>query len=177
MKAMLTFVSLAALALLVSLAGCQQPKPEAPAALTAEDVAAVGKAIDSAIEAFAAEDLERIMSFYAADAVVLEYDRAFRGAEEIREKHMKPEFAEYTISTFKAADRVVRGRDGLAYVTERDIIEFQDKAGNTFSTDSAQASFVLEKQPDGAWKCVQEHWSGPMNWAPRKPEKAAAKKK
>jgi ketosteroid isomerase-like protein len=75
------------------------------------------------LEAFAAEDLERVMSVYADDAVLLEYSRADRGAEEIREKHMKPEFAEYTIPTFKAADRVVRGRNGLAYVVERDIIE------------------------------------------------------
>jgi len=68
MKSILTFVPLAALALLVSLAGCRQPRPEAPAALTAEDVAAVSKAIDSAIEAYAAKDLERVMSVFAADA-------------------------------------------------------------------------------------------------------------
>jgi len=176
MKSILTFVSPAALALLVSLAGCRQPQPEAPAALTAEDVAAVSKAIDSAIEAYAAKDLERLMSVYAADAVESEYDRYYPGVDEIREKHMKPEFADFTVSTYKAADRLVRGRNGLAYVSDRDIFESQDKDGNTYSTDSARASFVFEKQPDGAWKCVLSHWSGPMNWAPKKPEKAAQKK-
>ena len=176
MKSILTFVSLATLALLVSLAGCRRPQPEAPAALTAEDVAAISKAIDSAIEAYAAKDLERLMSVFAADAVESEYDRYYRGVDEIRERHMKPEFANSAVSTYKAADRAIRGLNGLAYVSERDIIELQDKDGNTYSTDSARASFVFEKQPDGAWKCVLSQWSGPMNWEPKKPEKAAKKK-
>lgn len=173
MKSILTFISLAALALLVSMAGCRQRQPEAPAALTVQDVAAVSKAIDSALEAFTAKDLERLMSFYGADSVVSEYNRSDRGVDEIRDKHMRPELADYTISTYQGEDRVIRGHNGLAYVSERNVIEIQDKDGNTYATDSARASYVVEKQPDGLWKCVLEHWSGPMNWAPTKQEKAA----
>ena len=176
MKWTITLVSIVALALLVSFTGCQQPQPAQPAALTAEDVAAIGKTIDTAIESYAAKDIDRHMSFAAADAVSLEYDKRYQGAAEIREKHIKPEMAEMTVITYKAADRVVRGHGGLAYVAERNSIEFKDKDGKTFSTDSAWASYVLEKQPDGAWKCKLAHWSGPMNWLANKPEKAAAKK-
>jgi ketosteroid isomerase-like protein len=176
MQRTIRIISLAALALLVSSTGCQRPRPEQPAALTAEDVSAVGRTIDAAIDAYVAKDIDRHMSFAAADAVSLEYDNHYQGAAEYREKHVKPEMADYTDVTYKAADRVVRGHSGLAYVTERNIIAFKDKEGKTYSTNSAWASYVLEKQPDGAWKCKLVHWSGPMNWVPNKPEKAAAKK-
>jgi ketosteroid isomerase-like protein len=176
MKWTITLVSIAVIALLVLCAACQQPKPEQPAALTADDVAAVGKTIDTAIETYVAKDIDRHMSFAADDAVSIEYDKRFQGAAEIREKHIKPEMADMTDVTYKAADRVVRGHSGLAYVVERNVIQFKDKDGKMYSTDSAWASYVLEKQPDGAWKCKLAHWSGPMNWLPKQPEKAAAKK-
>ena len=177
MKRIITLVFSVALTLLVSLIGCQQTKPEQPTALSAEDTAAIGQTIDSCIQAYLARDLDRHMSYYATNALFSEYDKYYSGASEIREKHVKPEFEEGTVSIYKSADRVVRGRNGIAYVSERNIIESQSKDGKRFSTDSARASYVLEKQVDGSWKFVQLHWSGPMNWPEQKGEKAAAKKK
>jgi ketosteroid isomerase-like protein len=176
MRIITAFVIVTALVLFVPLTGCQQPKPQPAAGLTAEEVAAIGKTIDTANEAYAAKNLDGVMQLYAADAIELEYDKRYQGVDDIRDKHIKPEFAEITNITFKAADRIVRGHSGLAYVSERNIFEGQDKKGDTYSTDSAWASYVLEKQPDGAWKCKQMHWSGPMNWLPKKAEKAPAKK-
>jgi ketosteroid isomerase-like protein len=165
MNCRIAFSFLAVLALLVMASGCQQPKSETPSALTAEDVEAVGKTIDSAIETFVAKDIDRHMAVFDANLVNMEYDRCFRGLEEYREKHVKPEMVEInSIIKYEPADRVVRGHDGLAYVYERNIIEYQTEDGKTFSTDSAWASHVLEKQPDGVWKIVQNHFSGPMVW-------------
>jgi ketosteroid isomerase-like protein len=175
MKRLTAFPLVAALTLLVLATSCQQSTPQA-AALTSEDIAAVGKTIDAAIEAYVAKDLDRHMQFAAADAIGMEYDERFQGIDEIREKHIKPEFAEMKGVTYKAADRIVRGHSGLAYVSERNIIEFQDKEGKTFSTSDAWASYVMEKQQDGLWKCKQSHWSGPMNWVPKVPGKIPAKK-
>jgi ketosteroid isomerase-like protein len=108
--------------------------------------------------------------------VGLEYDKRFQGLEEIREKHIKPEMAETAASTYKVADRLVRGQGGTAYVSERNIVEFRERDGKTYSSDSARASYVLEKQGDGGWKCKQVHWSGPSSWAPTKPEGKSGKK-
>ena len=175
MKTRTLFVSVAALVLLVPLMSCQRSQPQPATTLTDEEVAAIGKTIDDALEAYAAKDLNRHMQYAAADVIFMEYDKRSQGVDELREKHVKPELAEFTVTTYKAADRVVRGRGGLAYVSERNILEMKDKAGNTFNTDSACASYVFEKQPDGTWKLKQGHWSGPMNWSPKAPEQGAAK--
>jgi len=176
MRVLVAIVSVVALALIVPLTGCQQRQPQPTASLTTEEVAAVGKTIDDGLQSYAAKDVEKHMQAYAAAAIAMEFDKRYQGADDIREKHIKPEAAELTVTTFKAADRIVRGQGGLAYVSERNIIEFSDKAGNTFSTDSAWASYVMAKQPDGAWKLKQVHFSGPMNWLPRKPEKTPVKR-
>jgi len=176
MRGLVATVSVVALALIVPLTGCQQSQPKVAASLTAEDVAAVSKIIDDALQSYAAKDVEKHMQAYAVDAITMEFDKRYQGADDIREKHIKPEVAELTVPTFKAADRVVRGQGDLAYVSERNIIEFSDKAGNTFNSDSAWASYVLARQPDGAWKVKQVQFSGPMNWLPNKPEKTPVKR-
>ncbi|MCU0246936.1 MAG: nuclear transport factor 2 family protein [Bryobacter sp.] len=179
MKPILTLLGVAALALLVSLVGCQQPKPEAPAALLPDDVAAIGKAIDGTLAAFVAKDIDKTMTFYAEDAVMVEYAQRNQGAKSIREDHILKEFADRDDSVpmrYEAADRIVRGKGGFAYVTERNIVEAKSKDGKLWKTDTAMASYVMEKQSDGAWKCVQMHWSGPMSWTPVPPEKGKAKK-
>jgi ketosteroid isomerase-like protein len=135
---------------LVSLTGCQQTKPEQSAALTAEDIAAIGQT-SASIQAYQAKDIARYMSHYTADAVFSEYDRYNARAND------KPEFEEGTVATYKAVDRVVRGRNGIVYVSERNILDFQIKDGKRLSTDSARASNVLA---NGFWKFVQSHWSG-----------------
>jgi hypothetical protein len=64
---------MAVFASLASFTGCQQSKSEQPAALTAEETAAVGRTIDAAIETYAAKDIDRHMAFAADDAISLEY--------------------------------------------------------------------------------------------------------
>lgn len=175
MKTRTLFVSVAALVLLVPLMSCQRSQPQPATTLTDEEVAAIGKTIDDALEAYVAKDLDRHMQSAAADLIWMEFDKRYQGFDDYREKHIKPELAQSNVTTYKTADRVVRGHSGLAYVSERQIIDMKDNAGNIFSTDSAWASYVFEKQPDGTWKLKQGHWSAPMNWSPKAPEQGAAK--
>lgn len=163
MKHNIPLVLLSALTLVALLTGCGRDRPSQPTALTAEDVAAIGQTIDSCLEAYKAKDIDRHMACYATDAVFTEYGKYNSGASEIREKHIRPEFEEATFSKYESADRLVRGRNGIAYVAERNIIEFQTKDGKKFSMDRARTSYVLEKHADGSWKIVQLHFSGPSD--------------
>ena len=154
-------VIVAGIALAFLATGCQQPKAEQ--ALGTEDTATIGKMLDSMIAAYAAKDLDKSMADVDPDIVNMEYDKCYRGAVEFREKHLKPEMANYTVQTYKAEDRHILGRGSFAYVNEREICRFTDNSGKQLGSDSYWASYVLEKKSDGRWKIVQSHFSGPAS--------------
>jgi ketosteroid isomerase-like protein len=161
MKRRLGCVIFAGIALAFLAAGCQQPKSEQASTLSVEDTAAIGKAIDSQIAAFVAKDIDKFMADIDPDIVNMEYDKCYRGAVEVREKHVKPEMATITMKTYKAEDRHIVGQGNFAYVNERNIWEFKDNSGKNYTSNSSWASYVLEKKSDGSWKFVQVHVSGP----------------
>ena len=154
-------VIVAGIALAFLAAGCQQPKSEQASALSAEDTAAIGKTIDSAITTYVAKDLDKYLINFSPDMVNMEYDRRFLGIAEFRDKHVKPEMETSTMTTYKVADRRIQGRGSFAYVDEREIVAWKENSGKSHSSDSFWASYILEKQTDGSWKIVQLHFSGP----------------
>jgi ketosteroid isomerase-like protein len=161
MKYRFACMMLVGLALALLAAGCQQPKSEQTSVLSAEDTAAIGKTIDSTIETFIAKDIDKFMANFSPNVVNMEYERCYRGLDELRDKHAKPEMADLTMTIYKSSDRHIHGRSEFAYVSEREIVDFKDKDGKPHSSDSCWASYVLEKASDGKWKIVQMHFSGP----------------
>ena len=164
MKRTNLILALGVVLIIVGMLSCQQ-KAQGPAELSQADSAAVNQVLDSMINAYTNGNADLASSSMAENAVNMEYDRIYRGAEQIRSDHLKKEIELYSVTIYDVDGRVIRGRDGIAYTYERNIIEFKAKEGKTFYADSCWASSVLEKQADGAWKIVQLHFSGPMNWA------------
>lgn len=149
--------------IIVGMMNCQQ-KAKGPAELSQADSTAVNQILDSMINDFKNGNADLASSYMTENAVNMEYDKIYRGAEEIRSDHFKKESELYSFTIYNVDSRVIRGRNGIAYTHERNIIEMKDKAGKTFFADSCWASSVLEKQVEGTWKIVQHHFSGPNNW-------------
>ena len=95
-------------------------------------------------KAAASGDVERILSYWADDAVVLEPDqRAHFGKAGIRqmvEASMKiPKF--------------------MGYVIEHNRVSFADSTGK-IQTQFGKAVTIWRKDASGAWKCVVDIWNG-----------------
>jgi len=131
--------------------GCQQPAPPAPPDTRAADEAAIRAASGAWLQGTAEKDVDKIMSFVAADAQALYAGRELVGAEAIRqtwtEDMADPNYA-VTWETTKV--KVARSGD-LAYEmgtfeeTRSDAKKKPQTTKGTFLT-------IWEKQADGTWK-------------------------
>lgn len=111
-------------------------------------------------KAAASGDVERILSYWADDAVVLEPDqRAHFGKAGIRqmvEASMKiPKFS----ITWGPESAVISKSGDMGYVIEHNRVSFADSTGK-IQTQFGKAVTIWRKDASGAWKCVVDIWNG-----------------
>lgn len=110
-------------------------------------------------KASASGDVERILSYWADDAIVLEPDQhALIGKAAIRQMvqgSMKiPKF-----SITWGPESVVISRAGdMGYLIEHNSVTFADSTGKVH-TQFGKAVTIWRKDPSGAWKCVVDTWN------------------
>lgn len=143
----------------LTLVGCAQPAPTPlppPPDTRAADEAAIHANVKEWSAAAQAKDVEKFVSFYAEDGVVLLEDSPdFSGKAAIREAisgmMQDPNFA----LSF-AADTVVAARSGdLAYEGGTYSLTLSD-AKKKPAVQKGQYVVVWQKQADGAWKVVRD---------------------
>ena len=104
-------------------------------------------------------DVEKILAFWADDAVVLPPGRpAVSGKAAIRE---------YVVESFripgfgiswKAESAVVSGSGDLAYLRESNRVTFTGPDGKAAAVEG-KAITVWKKGTDGVWRCVADIWN------------------
>jgi uncharacterized protein (TIGR02246 family) len=109
------------------------------------------------------DDVERIVSYWAEDAVVLPPDQeAVRGREAIRafvrEMQKVPGFS----VTWEPESATVSSDGSMAYLVERSQFTFND-ANGVRHTQHGKSVTVWRKDASGAWKCVVDIWNNRPN--------------
>ena len=111
-------------------------------------------------KAAASGDLERIVSYWADDAVTLEPDQPAHigkeGARQMVQASMKiPKF-----SITWAPERAVISKSGdIGYLIEHNRVTFADSTGKV-QTMYGKGVTIWRKDASGAWKCVVDIWNG-----------------
>jgi ketosteroid isomerase-like protein len=125
-----------------------------------EDANALMQTSRDFAKAAASGDVERTLSYWADDAIVLEPDqRAFIGKPAIRQMvqgSMKiPKFA----ITWSPESVVISKGGDMGYLIEHSRMSFADSAGKVH-TQFGKLVTIWRKDPNGAWKCVVDTWNG-----------------
>ena len=111
-------------------------------------------------KAAAGGDVEKILSYWSDDAIVLQPDqRALIGKAAIRqmvEGSMK--IPKFTI-TWGPESGVISKSGDMGYLVEHNRVTFADSTGKVH-TQFGKAVTIWRKDASGAWKCVVDTWNG-----------------
>jgi uncharacterized protein (TIGR02246 family) len=142
--------------MLVFIVACQPPEPQATT--TGPDVDAIKAALDQAVTADNAGDVDGVMAVYADDAVSFPPDAPpWRGIDTIRTR-LGEEFAGYTMQfTATPSEVVVAGDVGVMQASWEETLT--PKGGGEPMEMAGHWLIVWRKQPDGSWKEWREMWS------------------
>ncbi|HUF49171.1 MAG TPA: DUF4440 domain-containing protein [Vicinamibacterales bacterium] len=140
-----------ALGFVVSLAACTPPQPAAPVDTRAADEAAIREA-DAAWSATASTgNLDAMMAFVAADAVMLPPNEpAVSGADAIRQ-YMERTLAVPGFSLSWQADTVAASGGDLGYSKGTATITVNGPDGTPMTMDEKYLT-IWRRQADGSWK-------------------------
>lgn len=120
----------------------------------AADEAALRKLDDEWSKAVGARDVEKTVSYYTDDAVVMPPNiPTLSGKEAIRTLWQSMLGSPATSGGWKATKVEVAGSADLAYVSGNYEFAEQDRSGNPI-VDKGKYLTVWKKQSDGGWKCV-----------------------
>ena len=106
--------------------------------------------IESFVAALNAGDLDAVMALYASDATLALDGRELKGAEAIR-KHWATTLRMEPSLTMKT-ERVVQGPETALHVDTWELTATLAD-GSTLQAQG-QGIEVLQRQPDGSWRCV-----------------------
>lgn len=162
---MRTVAALALAAVVVANAGCNfgstsSGTASSTSAGSGDEAAALMQASRDWAKAAASGDVERIVSYWADDAIVLEPEQpALVGKAAIRgivERSMKiPKFS----ITWEPERGVVSQAGDMGYLIEHNRVTFADSTGKTH-TVFGKAVTIWKKDANGNWKCVVDIWNG-----------------
>jgi ketosteroid isomerase-like protein len=136
---------------------CGQAKVD----LKAEE-AAIMKA-DAAWAALAAEgkEVEKIISYWSDDAVVLSPGQpAVKGKDALRKMVEESKNIPGFSITWKSSDIHFSPDGKLAYMYGENLVSMNDSTGNKISIPG-RGYTVWRKEADGTWKCVADLWNSP----------------
>ena len=150
MKGVTTLSALAAVAL--TLAACNPAPPAAPDTHDA-DVKAISDTEAQANQAWATKDAEKVMVFYADDAVLMTPGmEAVHGKDALRTS-LKGMLADPAVSlTFQSAKVDVAKSGDLAYTQGSYKLTVSDPTTHKPVNDHGSYVTTFRKQADGSWK-------------------------
>ena len=131
----------------------------APAALTAEDEAAV-RAMDAEwARAATAGDGNAIAALYTADAVIMPPNDATRRGDAAKQYWI--DFANQFTTQAELATEVVEGRGDLAFTSGTWRMTSTPKTAGAKPMPAQEGKYlgVMKKQPDGSWKLAYDIWN------------------
>jgi uncharacterized protein (TIGR02246 family) len=140
--------------------GCQKQvgvAAEEPAVDVEADAAAIKGILAEWVEAFNANELDRLADFYFAEDALGMYENipTLEGKEAIL-TNMKVEKEKYGSTCESSVVKEVRVCGDMAVVRGNDTgIITPEAGGESFGYDSKWVA-VFERQPDGKWKCIWE---------------------
>lgn len=138
----------------ISMAACNQTPPPAPDTHDA-DVKAITDTEVQANLAWAAKDLERVMAFYADDAVLMTPGMEAVSGKEAMRAGMKEMLADPAVSlTFQSSKVDVAKSGDLAYTEGTYKLTVTDPATHKLINDHGNYVTTFRKQADGSWKAV-----------------------
>ncbi len=111
--------------------------------------------------AAAAKDLDKTLSFYASDAVVLPPNAATAATSEAIRNVWKEEFAGMVSGSWKPSAIEVSKSGDMARVSGTYEFTAKDASGKTVA-DHGKYLEVWQKQADGTWKCGADAWSSDL---------------
>jgi uncharacterized protein (TIGR02246 family) len=125
----------------------------------AAEEAAIRKADANWLAAAQARDLERILPFWADDAIIIpSAEPAIAGKDAIRQ-YVAGAFGSPGFSISWQTDKIeVAGSGDLAYSTGTNQITFNNAEGKTMVANN-RAVVVWKKNSDGSWKCIVDMMS------------------
>ena len=105
-------------------------------------------------------DVERILSYWADDAIVLEPDQhALIGKAAIRQMvQTSMKLPKFSITWSPESAVISKGGD-MGYLIEHNRVSFADSTGKVH-TQFGKAVTIWRKDASGAWKCVVDTWNG-----------------
>jgi ketosteroid isomerase-like protein len=140
--------------LLAALTACHQgPAPVAAVNIEAESQSIRSEA-NAWFKAIAEKDLEKTLSFYAADAQYLSAGRPAAATADERRRLWVEDFASPGFASEEATTRIEVARSGdLAYQRGTYVASTQDAQGHP-AKSAGKFVVVWKKQSDGKWKAI-----------------------
>ena len=143
-------------------AGCGQQQPPEPA-MPIVDVAAEEKAIRAAAKewevALKAKDLDKTLSFYAAEACILPAGMPRATTPEERRAVWEAMFkSPAELASLETTDVTISHHGDLAYEAGKIVETMKDRKGKA-TTITGKYLVVWKKQADGKWKAVADIWN------------------
>lgn len=143
--------------LAVVMLGCGQQPAQQPDTRAADE-AAIRALTKEWAQAAAAKDLDKAVSYYAADAVVFPPNAGRAGTPEERRKVWEGMLGADTALTFSTTGVEVAHHGDLAYETGIYSVTTTDKRGKE-KTEMGKYVVVWKKQADGSWKAAVDTWN------------------
>lgn len=111
-------------------------------------------------KAAAGGDIDRILSYWADDATVLQPDQpALVGKTAIRQMVQgSMKIPKFSITWAPESGVISKGGD-MGYLIEHNRITFADSTGR-IHTQLGKGVTIWRKDASGAWKCVVDTWNG-----------------
>ncbi len=141
--------------LAAALTACQ-PNPGPPPANSSveADSAAIRSASEAWFKAIAAKDLEKTLSFYAADAPYLSAGRPAASTPNERRRLWMEDYGTPGFASDEATTRIEVARSGdLAYQQGTYVVTLPNERGQA-AQSAGKFVVVWKKQSDGQWKAV-----------------------
>ena len=147
------------IALLTFACACQPQTPQTPPDTRAADEAAIKEFDAQWSKAASAKDLDKMLSYYADDALVLQPNGPMVNSKDAVRKIWKEVLAAPGFSGGWTATKVEVAKSGeIGYVSG--TWEFTMNGPNgKLATERGKFVEVVRKQANGQWKCVVDIWN------------------
>ena len=151
----------------LSLTGCLESRPISEGgSLAPSDVQQIRALSQNWIDAWMADDADRVMSYLTSDVVLIPGGRVpMTGHDVIRNYWWPNDGSITTITRFEVEILEIQGEGDIAFTREHGMIEFTyeiDGSVSELSSESYSLS-TLKRQADGSWKYDRRMWASVNN--------------
>lgn len=151
----------------VALTGCLEARPMSEGgALAASDVQQIRALSQAWIDAWMADDADRVMGYLTSDVVLIPGGQEpMTGHDVIRDYWWPNDGSITTLTRFDAEILEIQGKDDIAFTREHGMIEFTYEVDGSVSELSSESYSLstLKRQADGSWKYDRRMWASVNN--------------